>query len=113
MTTYVAFLRAINLGAKRKFPKEAIRAAVEAAGMTEVETYINTGNVRFASTLRARAPDRGGAREGVPGRPRLRGAHDRVHARRAAVGRNAFSSAASIRARARSVVEKRTLPVLM
>ena len=30
--TYVAFLRAINLGAKRKFPKDAIVAAVEAAG---------------------------------------------------------------------------------
>jgi uncharacterized protein (DUF1697 family) len=55
MATYIAFLRAINLGAKRKFPKEAIRAAVEAAGFTEVETYINTGNVRFGSTLRSRA----------------------------------------------------------
>jgi uncharacterized protein (DUF1697 family) len=55
MTTYVAFLRAINLGARRKFPKDAIRAAVEAAGMREVETYINTGNVRFDSSLRARA----------------------------------------------------------
>ncbi|MCW2843866.1 MAG: hypothetical protein JWN22_1782 [Nocardioides sp.] len=55
MATYIAFLRAINLGAKRKFPKDAIRAAVEAAGGTEVETYINTGNVRFGSTLRSRA----------------------------------------------------------
>jgi uncharacterized protein (DUF1697 family) len=55
MTTYVAFLRAINLGAKRKFPKDAIRAAVEAAGMSEVETYINTGNVRFETAMRSRA----------------------------------------------------------
>lgn len=53
--TYVGFLRAINLGAKRKFPKEDIRAAVESAGCTDVETYINTGNVRFATTLRSRA----------------------------------------------------------
>ena len=50
-----AFLRAINLGAKRKFPKAAIVAAVEAAGFTDVETYINTGNVRFDTTLRSRA----------------------------------------------------------
>lgn len=55
MATYVAFLRAINLGAKRKFPKDAIVAAVEAAGFTEVETYINTGNVRFDTTMRSRA----------------------------------------------------------
>ena len=55
MATYVAFLRAINLGAKRKFPKDAIRAAVEGAGMTGVETYINTGNVRFETAMRSRA----------------------------------------------------------
>ena len=55
MATYLAFLRAINLGAKRKFPKDAIKAAVEGAGFTDVETYINTGNVRFDSTLRSRA----------------------------------------------------------
>lgn len=55
MATYVAFLRAINLGAKRKFPKDAIVAAVEGAGFTEVETYINTGNVRFDTTMRSRA----------------------------------------------------------
>jgi uncharacterized protein (DUF1697 family) len=55
MATYIGFLRAINLGANRKFPKDAIKAAVEEAGGTDVETYINTGNVRFDSTLRSRA----------------------------------------------------------
>jgi uncharacterized protein (DUF1697 family) len=55
MATYIAFLRAINLGATRKFPKDAIKAAVEAAGGTHVETYINTGNVRFDSALGSRA----------------------------------------------------------
>ncbi|GAA4696865.1 DUF1697 domain-containing protein [Nocardioides conyzicola] len=55
MATYIGFLRAINLGAKRKFPKAAIVAAVEKAGFTDVETYINTGNVRFDTTLRSRA----------------------------------------------------------
>ncbi len=54
MPSYVAFLRAINLGAKRKFPKNDIRAAVEAAGCTDVETYINTGNVRVTSGRRTR-----------------------------------------------------------
>lgn len=55
MSTYVAFLRAINLGAKRKFPKEAIVAATEAAGFTGVETYINTGNVRLETAMRSPA----------------------------------------------------------
>jgi uncharacterized protein (DUF1697 family) len=55
MATYIAFLRAINLGAKRKFPKDAIKAAVEGVGFEDVETYINTGNVRFSTTLRSRA----------------------------------------------------------
>ena len=55
MASYVAFLRASNLGARRKFPKDDIRAAVESAGCTDVETYINTGNVRFSTPLRSRA----------------------------------------------------------
>jgi uncharacterized protein (DUF1697 family) len=55
MSTYVAFLRAINLGATRKFPKEAIVAATEAAGFTGVATHINTGNVRLETRMRSRA----------------------------------------------------------
>jgi uncharacterized protein (DUF1697 family) len=54
MPTYIAFLRAINIG-KRKFSKDAIVAACEAAGCTDVETYINTGNVRITTPLRSRA----------------------------------------------------------
>jgi uncharacterized protein (DUF1697 family) len=54
MPTYIAFLRAINLGAKRKFPKDAIRRACEEAGFADVETYINTGNVRVTTSLRSR-----------------------------------------------------------
>lgn len=54
MPTYVAFLRAINLGPNRKFAKADIVAATEAAGGTDVATYINTGNVRLDSRLRSR-----------------------------------------------------------
>lgn len=54
-TTYITFLRAINLGAKRKFPKDAIVAAAEGAGFTDVATYINTGNVRVTTGLRSRS----------------------------------------------------------
>ena len=55
MPSYVAFLRAINLGPNRKFPKDSIKAATESIGATGVETYINTGNVLLTTTLRSRA----------------------------------------------------------
>ena len=55
MPSYVAFLRAINLGASRKFPQADIRAAAETAGCTGVETHINTGNLRVTTPLRSRA----------------------------------------------------------
>lgn len=54
VTEYVAFLRAINLGARRQFPKAAIVEATEAAGCTGVATHINTGNVRLTTRLRSR-----------------------------------------------------------
>lgn len=54
MPSYVAFLRAINLGATRKFPKDDIRRCVEATGATGVETHINTGNVLLTTTTRSR-----------------------------------------------------------
>jgi len=55
MPSYVAFLRAINLGAKRKFPKDDIRACVENLGCTGVQTHINTGNVLLTTGMRSRA----------------------------------------------------------
>jgi uncharacterized protein (DUF1697 family) len=55
VATYIGFLRAINLGPNRKFPKASIVKAVEAAGFTNVATYINTGNIRFDTGLRSRA----------------------------------------------------------
>lgn len=55
MATWVAFLRAINLGATRKFPKAEIVAAVERAGGRNVATYINTGNVLLDHDVEVRA----------------------------------------------------------
>ncbi len=54
MPRYVAFLRAVNLGATRKFPKDDIRRCVESTGATAVETYINTGNVLLTTSTRSR-----------------------------------------------------------
>ncbi len=86
MPTYIAFLRAINIG-KRKFAKDAIVAACEAAGCTDVETYINTGNVRVTTSLRSRAKVEAALEDGVRGGGRLRRTDDRPHAEGAARGR--------------------------
>jgi uncharacterized protein (DUF1697 family) len=50
MTTYVAFLRAINLGSTNKIAMPALRATAERLGYTDVRTYINSGNLLFSAT---------------------------------------------------------------
>jgi uncharacterized protein (DUF1697 family) len=54
MGTHIALLRAINLGRNRKFPMAELRSCLEAAGLEDVETYIQTGNVRFRTSMRSR-----------------------------------------------------------
>ena len=54
MATYVAFLRAVNLGPNRKFPKQDICRVVTQAGFGDAETHINTGNVRLTTAMRSR-----------------------------------------------------------
>jgi uncharacterized protein (DUF1697 family) len=52
MTTYVAFLRAINVGGR--FAKMAdLRAGLAAKGFGEVESYIQSGNLRLTSSLQS------------------------------------------------------------
>ena len=54
MATYVAFLRAVNLGRARKFPMEDLRRVVmQSTGASEVQTYANTGNLRLTTTMRS------------------------------------------------------------
>lgn len=51
--TYVALLRAINLGPVHKVRMEDLRAWFTAAGATEVVTYIASGNVVFDHASRS------------------------------------------------------------
>ncbi len=46
---YVALLRGINVGGNRKVDMKQLKAVFEAAGMEDVRTYINSGNVIFGS----------------------------------------------------------------
>jgi uncharacterized protein (DUF1697 family) len=47
VATHAAFLRAVNLGSKRKAGGEALRSCFEAAGFEDVATFRNSGNVVF------------------------------------------------------------------
>lgn len=47
----VALLRAVNVGGRNKVPMAALRAVLAEAGFADVATYIQSGNVVFASPL--------------------------------------------------------------
>jgi len=49
MTVYAALLRGINVGGHHKVPMADLRAVFEAHGASEVSTYIQSGNIVFAS----------------------------------------------------------------
>ncbi len=53
IVVYVALLRGINVGGKKRVDMKQLKAAFEEAGMTSVRTYINSGNVIFSSTIRS------------------------------------------------------------
>lgn len=50
-TRWIAFLRGINVGGKRKLPMAALREAFAEIGASDVRSYLQSGNVVF------RAPD--------------------------------------------------------
>ena len=51
MPHYIAFLRAVNVGGTGKLPMAELRAMCESIGLTDVRTYIASGNVVFQSRL--------------------------------------------------------------
>jgi uncharacterized protein (DUF1697 family) len=49
MTSYVALLRAVNVGGTGKLPMSKFKALCQDAGFAEVRTYIASGNILFDS----------------------------------------------------------------
>lgn len=49
MSSYIALLRAVNVGGTGKLPMTELKAMCEALGYTRVRTYIASGNVLFES----------------------------------------------------------------
>jgi len=54
MHTYIALLRAVNVGGTGKLPMAELRAMCDAIGFAQVRTYVVSGNVVFASASTAR-----------------------------------------------------------
>ena len=58
-STYVAFLRGINVGGKNKIPMAPLRELVAAHGCENVDSYIQSGNLIFTSAENAVALESG------------------------------------------------------
>ncbi len=50
MAHFVAFIRGINVGGNKMLPMASLKAACESAGLTDVRTFLQSGNVLFRST---------------------------------------------------------------
>ena len=53
MPTYVVFLRAINLGKRRRVPMAELVECLAAAGCGDLATHLATGNVRLSAAARS------------------------------------------------------------
>lgn len=54
MPTHIGFLRAVNVG-KRQYRTADLRSALVGAGYDDVETHIQTGNVKVSTPMRSTA----------------------------------------------------------
>ena len=52
MPTYISLLRGINVGGHRRIRMAELKSAYEALGLTNVRTYVQSGNVVFGCTIR-------------------------------------------------------------
>jgi len=49
MTTYISLLRGVNVGGQNKIDMQALRSLYAALGLADVRSYVQSGNVLFAS----------------------------------------------------------------
>lgn len=53
VTTWIALLRGVNVGGVHRLPMADLRAELTSAGLEDVATYIQSGNVVFRSSARS------------------------------------------------------------
>ncbi len=54
MTTYISMLRGINVGTQKRLSMETLRGIYAVLGLTNIRTYVQSGNVVFESEDQAR-----------------------------------------------------------
>lgn len=54
MTTWIVFLRGVNVGGNNKLPMQSLRGSLENAGFENVRTYIQSGNIVLESRSRSK-----------------------------------------------------------
>jgi uncharacterized protein (DUF1697 family) len=54
MKTYVAFLRGINVSGQKRIPMAELRELLAKTGLSNIETYIQSGNVIFQSSEKSK-----------------------------------------------------------
>ena len=52
MTTFVVLLRGVNVGGRNRLPMDQLRGELTAAGLADVRTYIQSGNVVASAPAR-------------------------------------------------------------
>ncbi|MGK7371429.1 MAG: DUF1697 domain-containing protein, partial [Candidatus Halalkalibacterium sp. M3_1C_030] len=55
MTRYIALLRGINVGGHRKIKMDDLKVMLDLAGLENISTYIQSGNVIFDTEINDRA----------------------------------------------------------
>jgi uncharacterized protein (DUF1697 family) len=55
MTVFVSMLRAVNVGGTSRIKMESLRAAYESAGLRDVQSLLQSGNVLFRSRVKDRS----------------------------------------------------------
>lgn len=55
MRRYVCLLRGINVGGRNRVPMKPLRSALEKAGLRQVRSYLQSGNLVFDSALAQRS----------------------------------------------------------
>lgn len=65
MTTFVCLLRGINIGGQKLMKMKDLQAALEANGLLEVRTYIQSGNVVFRAKGKSADKLRDGVRKAI------------------------------------------------
>ncbi len=53
MPTWILLLRGINVGGKHQLPMKELRETLVEVGCTDIETYIQSGNVVFTNPMRS------------------------------------------------------------